>query len=370
VEPTRPRRRSLKSRGSVSSVIVSTASKGSGGGGVGGGMECWRRRRGYHDLHTRVKSHEFHNPRGLGFCGYPSSTRSATGAMAIGMQPSILVNRTQRGMRIMIKTGWMNAGQTVHELGDGKEPQPGNFGPDPSCAKKPHRQSQCQTACASLSRFPGRHPYSTKSLFTFQHRPRKCDDSRAIFIINFASKQRPRPSLLITNLPVGAQSLLDPVNCSSEKLGRVDSLQLAPTLSTLSTIKSRGRKKFIHASLVQGSAETMTQYSLPPIFEELQHPANSATQLSALKVLKNELIGHELRKRTWINHGIIPILSRILSSRRSHSGKRATRESHGNGFQDIRGVLSDDDASCLQAAVILGILAHGRTISLLQNSTT
>jgi hypothetical protein len=83
-------------------------------------------------------------------------------------------------------------------------------------------------------------------------------------------------------------------------------------------------------------------------------------------LLGKELIGHELRKRTGINHGIIPILSRILSSRRSRSGKRATRESHGNGFQDVRGVPSDDDASCLQAAVILGILAHGRTISLLQ----
>jgi hypothetical protein len=93
VGPTRPRRRGLKSRGSASSVIVSTASKGSGGGGVGVGMEGWRRRRCYHDLHATVKSHEFHDPRGLGFCGYPNSTRSATeGAIAIGIQPSILVN--------------------------------------------------------------------------------------------------------------------------------------------------------------------------------------------------------------------------------------------------------------------------------------
>jgi hypothetical protein len=110
----------------------------------------------------------------------------------------------------------------------------------------------------------------------------------------------------------------------------------------------------------------MTQSSLPLVFEELHHPANSATQLAALKALKNELIGHELRKRAWINYGIIPILSRILSSRRSHSGKRATRESYGNGFQDVRSTLSDDDASCLQAAVILGILAHGRSQFVLQ----
>jgi armadillo repeat-containing protein 8 len=109
----------------------------------------------------------------------------------------------------------------------------------------------------------------------------------------------------------------------------------------------------------------MTQSSLPPVFEELHHPANSATQLAALKVLKNELIGHELRKRAWINYGIIPILSRTLSSRRSHNGKRATRVSHGNGFQDGPSMLSDDDASCLQAVVVLGILAHGTSHSVL-----
>jgi hypothetical protein len=105
----------------------------------------------------------------------------------------------------------------------------------------------------------------------------------------------------------------------------------------------------------------MTQSPLPPLFEELQHPANSATQLTALKALKNELIGHELRKRAWINYGIIPILSRILSSRRGVSGKRATRELYGNGLQEGRSTLSDEDASCLQAIVILGILAHGTT---------
>ena len=109
----------------------------------------------------------------------------------------------------------------------------------------------------------------------------------------------------------------------------------------------------------------MTQSSLPLLLEELHHPANSAAQLAALKALKNELIGHELRKRAWIKYGIIPILSRILSYKRSHSGKRATRELHGNGFQDGRGTLSHDDASCLQAAVIVGILAHGRIHSVL-----
>ena len=109
----------------------------------------------------------------------------------------------------------------------------------------------------------------------------------------------------------------------------------------------------------------MTQSSLPPIFDRLQHPTNTATQLAALISLKNELIGHELRKRAWINNGIIPILSRILSSRRSQSGKRATRETNGSGFRDGRTTLPDDDCLCLQATLIVGILAHGRSRSVL-----
>lgn len=248
----------------------------------------------------------------------------------------------------------------VHETGDGIEPQPGNFGLDLGMPK-PHRQSSANCS----SRFPGATLTSTKSLSRPSLFTSPAQTRGATFIIKLSSKQRPRPSLRSPTCPIGAQSPSDPTNCSSKGLGRVGSLRVGSRTLILSIIKRRGQETFIHASLVQRSAETMTQYSLPPIFEELQHPANSATQLSALKVLKNELIGHELRKRTWINHGIIPILSRILSSRRSHSGKRATRESHVNGFQDVRGVLSDDDASCLQAAVILGILAHGRTISLL-----
>ena len=109
----------------------------------------------------------------------------------------------------------------------------------------------------------------------------------------------------------------------------------------------------------------MTQSPLP-LFDELHHPTSTATQLAALKALKNELVGHEPRKKIWVNYGIIPILSRILSARRNHSGKRATRETIASGFQDGRNALSEDDASCLQAAVIVGILANGRIHTVLQ----
>ncbi len=104
----------------------------------------------------------------------------------------------------------------------------------------------------------------------------------------------------------------------------------------------------------------MTRTPLPLILQELQNPASSATQLAALKTLKNELIGHEQRKKTWIDFGILSILAGILSSRRNQQGKRANRELHGHGGgHNGRFALSDDNASCLQATVIVGSLAQG-----------
>ena len=104
----------------------------------------------------------------------------------------------------------------------------------------------------------------------------------------------------------------------------------------------------------------MTRTPLPPILQELQNPASSATQLVALKALKNELIGHDQRKKQWIDFGILPILAGILSQKRTQQGKRANRDSNGHGVaHGGRLALSDDNASCLQATVIIGSLAQG-----------
>src|SRR4051794_29954177 len=104
----------------------------------------------------------------------------------------------------------------------------------------------------------------------------------------------------------------------------------------------------------------MTRSVNPSLLLELQNPPNSAAQLAALRTLKNELIGHELKKRTWIGYGIIPVLLNILSSKRAQNGKRANRDASGNGsIHHGRAAVSNGDSSSLQATIIVGTLAQG-----------
>jgi armadillo repeat-containing protein 8 len=104
----------------------------------------------------------------------------------------------------------------------------------------------------------------------------------------------------------------------------------------------------------------MTRSTPPPLLAELQNASSAAGQAHALKQIKNEIIGHDLRKRAWIASGIIPALSNILSSSRRKSSKRSSREINGRGkHRDGRPLTSEDDASYIQAAVIIGVLAQG-----------
>jgi armadillo repeat-containing protein 8 len=104
----------------------------------------------------------------------------------------------------------------------------------------------------------------------------------------------------------------------------------------------------------------MTRSAPPPLLAELQNAPTRASQADTLRLIKNEIIGQYLRKRAWIAAGIVPALSNILSTSRRRSGKRSRREI--NGREEGRGGRSftaDDDPSCVQAAVIVGVLAQG-----------
>ncbi len=69
----------------------------------------------------------------------------------------------------------------------------------------------------------------------------------------------------------------------------------------------------------------MIRPSTPPILSELQEASSAASQVKALKELKNELIGHEHKKELWIQLGVLTVLARILNSS-SKGGKLKTRE--------------------------------------------
>lgn len=103
----------------------------------------------------------------------------------------------------------------------------------------------------------------------------------------------------------------------------------------------------------------MTRPSTPPILSELRNSSSPASQVAALRALKNEIIGHEQKKEMWIGLGVLDPLVRILNSHKA-SGKRRYREGHGSANQPKRrGSRTDEEEAHLQAIIILGSLAHG-----------
>jgi len=107
-----------------------------------------------------------------------------------------------------------------------------------------------------------------------------------------------------------------------------------------------------------GVSAMMKRLSTPPILQELQNPASAADLITNLRRLKHEIIGHELRKEDWVGHGIVPVLSRVLTSRKA-AGKRS-REINGDGAPaDRRRGMTEEDEACLQAVTIVGSIAQG-----------
>lgn len=122
----------------------------------------------------------------------------------------------------------------------------------------------------------------------------------------------------------------------------------------------------LHSTADPQCPSSMTQLTPPPLLLELQNASSVARQTQVLREIKNEIIGYELRKRSWIAAGIIPALAAILStSRRSH-GKRSSREMSEKNSQakprPARSFTADEDASYVEAAVIVGVLARSGSI--------
>lgn len=107
----------------------------------------------------------------------------------------------------------------------------------------------------------------------------------------------------------------------------------------------------------------MTRNSMPPIIHQLQNAESVSSQVSILRNLKNETIGHDQRKETWVRWGIIPSLAQVLALRQ-HTGKNvATSELNGASDQGSSKPKSEQDEACLQAIIVLGSLAQGKPSS-------
>ncbi|EDN03504.1 conserved hypothetical protein [Histoplasma mississippiense (nom. inval.)] len=108
----------------------------------------------------------------------------------------------------------------------------------------------------------------------------------------------------------------------------------------------------------------MARAATPQIISDIQNPDSTASRIEALRLLKNEIIGHDQRKEAWIGWGIIPLLSQILAGRRGAGKKTTGGEVNGHTRRQhlarSRSGRSDDDEVCLQAILIIGSLAQDR----------
>jgi len=104
----------------------------------------------------------------------------------------------------------------------------------------------------------------------------------------------------------------------------------------------------------------MARPSTPPILSELRGASTPASQVKALRELKNDVIGHDQKKEMWVGLGVLNPLVRILSSYKG-SGKRRRRDTNGNpGQARSKASRNDEEEARLQAVIIVGSLAHGQ----------
>ena len=104
----------------------------------------------------------------------------------------------------------------------------------------------------------------------------------------------------------------------------------------------------------------MTRLATLPILSELRSASSPASQVKALKELKNELIGHEQKKELWIGLGVLTPLARILNSHKGN-GKKKHRDINGSDSQwKDRSINTDEEEARLQAIIVLGSLAYGQ----------
>lgn len=89
-----------------------------------------------------------------------------------------------------------------------------------------------------------------------------------------------------------------------------------------------------------------------PVLAQLRSAKTHAEQTAALRVLKNEIVGHVQRKEAWIGLGVLEPIVLTLSA------PRAPNDGHGRGHV-VSWPLSDEDGVKVQALQLVASFANG-----------
>ncbi len=99
-----------------------------------------------------------------------------------------------------------------------------------------------------------------------------------------------------------------------------------------------------------------------PSEEAIRNIANAPSlerQITTLRQLKNDIVGHDQRKELVVKHGVIKALIDVIAATQKVSGKRRTGDSNGTSRSYEQLEWSSEDEGRLQAIQILGSLANG-----------
>ena len=97
----------------------------------------------------------------------------------------------------------------------------------------------------------------------------------------------------------------------------------------------------------------MARPSPQSIASHLPSLSSPDTRLAALKALKNELIGHEEKKKLWVRSGVLRPLADVLNSEKGTDGNPSRRHQPRNEQEEAR----------LQAIIVVGSIAQGQYLT-------
>lgn len=100
----------------------------------------------------------------------------------------------------------------------------------------------------------------------------------------------------------------------------------------------------------------MARTSSTPILAQLRNPRSQTEQISALRALKNDLIGHQQKKEMWVGLGILEPIVRVMTASKL-SGRQNGKERRDHA--PAKKSLGEDEMVRLQALCVIGSLAHG-----------
>ncbi|KAL8912202.1 MAG: hypothetical protein Q9171_002764 [Xanthocarpia ochracea] len=103
----------------------------------------------------------------------------------------------------------------------------------------------------------------------------------------------------------------------------------------------------------------MALATTPPILSELRSSTSSANQIAALRALKNEIIGHEEKKRIWVGLGVLAPLARILNTPKANGKRRESNCNRSTHHGKTAFGRTDEEEARLQAIIVVGSLASG-----------